>query len=283
MEHASSVTEMEDPSVASIDARTDPEAANAAVKELLASPAPHVPMIDLPPDGSVTLPGGLIDFDGKLHTEAVVRELNGADEEALAKPEVTKNLGRFMQLLLQRGVTRIGPHENPSNAILGSLLLGDRDTLLLAIRRATYGNDLEMQVDCPACSTTLDVKYDLSTDIPVKKMDDPMQRSFVTRTRDGAELVATLAIGADAEAILNAGNKTVPEINTMLLTRCLSTPAGNPLSLDAVRRLGIQDRHRFVDELTDRQPGPQYQKLELECTTCAKQFPLPLSIVDIFR
>lgn len=266
----------------SIDARLHPEEANRAVQELL-SPAPAVPLIEMPPDGSVTLPGGYIDVEGKLHTDATVRELNGADEEALARPEVGKSLGRFMQLLLQRGVTRVGPYENPSNTVLGSMLLGDRDTLLLAIRRATYGDELALSIECPACNSTLDLKYDLSTDIPMKAMENPLERTFVTKTRSGHELIATLAVGSDAEAILNAGTKSVPELNSLLLSRCLKTPSGNPLGIEGVRRLGIQDRHRFVDELTDRQPGPQYQKLDIECPTCAKEFPLSLTVADLFR
>lgn len=266
-----------------IDARLDPEAANKAVAELM-KPA-EIPLIDEPPDGTVTLPGGYLNpVDGQVYTEASVRELNGADEEALSKPEVGKNLGRFTQLLLQRGVTRIGPFENPSNTVLGSLLIGDRDMLLLAIRIATYGPDLEMTVNCPACSEELDVKYDLRKDIPIRKMDNPLERIFPVQLRDGTELQAALTIGTDQEAVLNAGLKaTVPELNTLYLSRCLSDHTGRPLGVERVRQLGIVDRRKLLEVVTDKQPGPQYSKLDLECPTCAKEFPLALTIMDLFR
>ena len=288
MEHASSMQEMEDPYKASpgagiIDARTDPEAANRAVARALA-PTDGTPVIEPPPDGSVTLPGGYLHVaDGCIYTEAEVRELTGVDEEMLAKPEVTKSLGRFTQLLLQRGVTRLGPFENPDNNMIGSLLVGDRDMLLIAIRCATYGKELEMEVNCPACNELLDLKYDLSTDIPIKRMEDPRERSFVFDTRSGHKLTANLAVGFDQEAILNAGNKTIPELNTLLLSRCVLDDAGVPLGVDGVRALGIQDRRTLLKQITERQPGPKYQEIDITCPVCGKEFPLPLSLYDLFR
>jgi hypothetical protein len=265
-----------------IDARLNPDAANRAVAEAL-RPS-ETPMIDLPPDCSTTLPGGYIHpADGRLYVDADVRELTGADEEALAKPEVTKSLGRFTQLLLQRGVTRIGPFENPNNNLLGSLLVGDRETLLIAIRQATYGTNLEMSVDCPACVEKLDLQYDISKDIPIKPMEDPFNRSFIYTTKDGRDIIANLAVGTDQEFILNASNKSVPELNTLLLSRCLFDKAGVPLGIEGVRALGISDRRELLKQITDRQPGPNYHSLDVDCPVCAKNFPISLTLYDLFR
>lgn len=265
----------------SIDARTNPDAANRAVAEVL-SPT-DTPVIDLPPDGSVILPGGYIAPDGQVFAEADVRELTGVDEEALARPEVTKSLGRFTQLLLQRGVTRVGPFDNPSNSILGSLLIGDRDMLLIAIRRATYGPNLDLSVECPTCAEKLDLQYDLEKDIPVKKMADPLSRAFPYGLKSGKKLTAKLAIGVDQEAILNAGNKTVPELNTLLLSRCITDDAGVPIGVEGVRALGIHDRREILKAITEAQPGPQYQSMSVTCPVCAKEFPLSLTLFDLFR
>ncbi|HET7110108.1 MAG TPA: hypothetical protein VFI41_04510 [Gemmatimonadales bacterium] len=267
-----------------IDARQNPDAANQAVADIFAASTRDTAVIEDPPDGSVELPGGYIHpADGKLYAEAEVRELTGVDEEMLAKPEVTKSLGRFTQLLLQRGVTRIGPFENPSNSIIGSLLVGDRDMLLVAIRRATYGDDLEMEVGCPACGEQLDLKYDLGKDIPVKQMENPLERAFTYTTKKGRQLQANLAVGVDQEAILNASNKTVPELNTLLLSRCVMDKAGVPLGVEGIRALGIHDRRELLKQITERQPGPKYQSLDITCPVCAKEFPLSLTLYDLFR
>jgi len=284
MEHlqaAEEYLEKADADIERIDARTNPDAANRAVAEALTST--DTPVIELPPDGSVNLPGGYIAPDGQVFTQAEVRELTGVDEEALARPEVTKSLGRFTQLLLQRGVTRLGEFDNPNNSLLGSLLIGDRDMLLIAIRRATYGSSLELSVECPACSEKLDLQYDLEKDIPVKKMEDPLNRAFPYGLKDGRKLSCKLAIGVDQEAILNAGTKTVPELNTLLLSRCITDEAGVPIGVEGVRALGIHDRREILKAITEAQPGPQYQSLTVVCPVCGKDFPLSLTLFDLFR
>lgn len=280
MEQASSLQHMEDPYQAGIDARTNPEVANRVTEELF-NPVPEMPVLDAPPDGSVELQAGYVHIDGSVYRDAVVRELNGADEEALSKPEVAKSQGRFMQLLLQRGVTQLGPFDNPTNNQLGSLLIGDRDILLLAIRRATYGNNFEVTVECPACGQSQLATYDLTKDIPIKPLGS--ERQFPVSLKKGRKVMAVLACGTDQEAILNAGNKTVPELNTLLLSRCITDEQGVPLGIEGVRALGMADRRMLLAEITDKQPGPKYQQLELECPTCGKEFPLSIYLQDLFR
>jgi hypothetical protein len=266
-----------------VSALEEPEKAAEIAAAAFSMPN-DVPEPEPLPDGSVTLPGGYRDMDGTIYTEAVVRELNGADEEMLAKPEVVKNLGRFTQLLLQRGVTRIGPYENPDNNKLGSLLLGDRDMLLLAIRCMTYDTTLEMEVGCPACGESLTVKHDLKTEIPIKTMEDPNERDFVMQLRDGSEVKCLLAVGSDQEAILSGSiTKNTAELSSMLLARCVMTLEGKPLGLEGVRRLGIKDRRTLLEEITGRQPGPQYNKIDLTCAACAKEFPMRVDLLDLFR
>jgi hypothetical protein len=282
MEQTSSIISA-DQDRTTIDARTDPGAANEVIRKAL-SPSTAEALIDPPPDCSVYLPGGYIHpADGKIYTEADVRELTGVDEEALAKPEVVKSLARFTQLLLQRGVTRLGPFENPNNNMLGSLLIGDREMLLIAIRQATYGNELEMTVNCPACDEQLDLQYDLSKDIPVKELENRFERSFPYTTKDGRELVAHLAIGTDQEAVLGATNKTVPELNSLLLSRCVKDKAGVPVGIEGVREMGIHDRRELLKLVSEGQPGPKYQTMDIDCPVCGKQFPLALTLFDLFR
>src|SRR3954468_25079938 len=100
---------------------------NATVASLIAFDG-EPPKIDAPPDGTVLLPGGLETDDGIVR-DAVVRELNGEDEEALAK--ASGHTLRYVQALL-RGVETIGG-EPVDNKVLRRLLIGDREELILAI------------------------------------------------------------------------------------------------------------------------------------------------------
>ena len=65
------------------DPRDNPEQANKEIAAALAEAVPDFPIPELPPDDLVQLPGGFVK-DGTLIRTAIVRELTGVDEEALA-------------------------------------------------------------------------------------------------------------------------------------------------------------------------------------------------------
>lgn len=248
-------------------------------------PTVAVPFIQPPPESMFTLPGGgLIDADGTLHKEIEVRELTGADEEALSKAEVTKSMARYMNAIVKRGLVRIGEHDAPSEKLLGELLVGDREMVLLAIRRATYGNDMELTLICPNCAAAVDAKYDLATEIPIHTLDDPMQRRIEVTMRDGKVAVARLPTAADQDVLLGLTGKSLAEANTVLLSRCLITIDGVPAGgAEVAKGLGIKDRRLILDEMTDVQPGPKYGEVMVECPNCGGESPSVISLIDLFR
>ena len=55
-----------------------------------------------------------------------------------------------------------------------TLLAGDRNALMVALRVTGYGTDYKVEVDCPACSERSKHTFDLS-ELPVKRLDiDPV-------------------------------------------------------------------------------------------------------------
>jgi hypothetical protein len=87
-----------------------------------------------PPSGEVKLLAGLYNsFTGELTDTAEVRELTGADEEAIAK---ITDYGRSLLAILERGTVKIGD-KPATKEVLDKLLAGDRDYLLMKIRIVT--------------------------------------------------------------------------------------------------------------------------------------------------
>lgn len=277
------------------DTDIDPIAASEAAQKILAEANEpeddkakgiiDVPFIAPPPDTTVKLPGGgLLDADGTINDEVEVKELNGADEEALSKAEVTKNLGRYIQALVKRGTVRIGRFEKLNDDLLGELLIGDREMLILSIRRATYGDELEMAAVCPVCASAVDVTFDLATEIPITVLEDPRQRSVDMVLRDGRKAVVRIPTAGDQNAIYALTGKTMSEMNTLLIGRCLVTIDGMPASgQQAALSLGIHDRREIVKVMNDIQPGPKYSDVEIECPGCGGEFPLQVRLLDLFR
>lgn len=268
--------------MATINASDNPSLVNAAVARMLedddTAPIPAVVPTELP-DTIVTLSAGHITPTGEVVREAEVRELNGEDEEHISKAVGT---GKFLTAVLQRGVVRVGD-ERPTASLLDSLLSGDRDDLLLGIRRATFGPTATFRATCPHCGEEQDVEVDLRADVPTRTMADPADRVFEVECRAGTAEVC-LPTGAVQRKVLDSTDKTVAELNTALLEGCVREIDGIPVMGPAsVRRLGIRDRERIIEEITDRITGPRLSEVTKGCPSCEGEMALPLSMMALFR
>lgn len=252
-------------------------AAEATSNVEVAVPAPKV-VIPLPPDTTVTLPAGLLDpFEG-LITTAEIRELNGADEEAISK---LNDQGKVLLSILERATVKIGDKE-ATKEDLDSLLAGDREALLLAIRIATFGKDITLAPQCPHCGEMQKFEVDLEKDVEMKMLADE-DRSFTIDCKIG-KVVASLPTGSTQKALINATNKNAAELDTILLKGCIESINGMPvMNLQQIRDLGLKDRRELVKAITDRNPGPQLSDIKKNCESCDKEVALPLTLADLFR
>jgi hypothetical protein len=256
------------------------EDVNKIVNQEVMGSVPEVVIPSLP-DTTVTLSAGLIDpFEGTVSTTAEVRELNGADEEAIAK---LSDPGKALLAILERATVSVGG-QPATKQILGSLLAGDREALLLAIRKATFGSEVEVTTVCDKCPELQTFKIDLEKDVKVKKLDDPLRdRRFTVELKAGLAKV-NLPTGDVQTQIINATDKNSAELDTMLLVACVTEIGDQPvLSPNRIRTLGITDRRLLLDEIASRNPGPQLSEIKKACGTCGQEVYLPLTLAELFR
>lgn len=267
-----------------IVAADNPELANQIVTKVLAGeevaePESGVAFTDLP-DTYVSLPGGLLTLDGDLVREAEVRELTGFDEEALSR---ATTLGKQMTLLLNRAVVSVGG-QKPDQGLLNTLLAADRDTLLLAIRKVTWGAELDLEVMCPACESEQEVKVDLNKDVEVKRLDSPADREFTVELSRGRTATVQLPNGETQRSVIQSEDKTSAELNTLLLKGCIVNIDGDPVfSIDQVRKLSMRDRTSILAEIAERNPGPKLNEVAKTCSACGEEIALPLTLAGLFR
>lgn len=247
------------------------------------NPAPIIAEI---PDTYVKLPAGII-VNNEVVQEAEVRELTGQDEEFLAKAKTSNNAAKYVSTLLQRGVVAIGD-EKATPALLDSLIQGDLDTLIMGVRRATFGNDFEVfNVPCPSCGELNDLELDLK-DIPIKELDDPLIREFYVDMRRGRRAKVEFPTGAVQNELFKKP-VDVAVMNSITLSHCVlafveadgSERPSNGL-LD-VNKLGLADRKAILDFLYDNQPGPRYDQVVAKCHACEGEVPVPLNVGILFR
>jgi hypothetical protein len=235
----------------------------------------------LPPSNSeVLLPGGFIQADGSIVKYAEVRELTGVDEEIIAK---SGSVGRALNVMIQRGLVSIGS-EPAKKEDIDNLLSGDRDTILLGIRRVTFGEEVVFSVTCPACATALDVTVDVTKDIPVKTLEDPVNDRYFTFASKMGEIEVALPTGALQKKLMENTDKTVAELNTMLLAGCVKRINGQPsLGASSVLKLGMSDREKLIQEILTRNPGPRFGEVKTACEACGLEIPMPIGLADLFR
>jgi hypothetical protein len=242
-----------------------------------------IPEVVIPslPETTVTLTAGFLDpLEGTLSTTAEVRELTGADEEAIAK---LSDPGKALLAILERATVSVG-NQPASKQILGSLLAGDREALLLAIRKATFGSEVEVNTVCDKCPELQIFKIDLNKDVEVKTLEDPIKdRRFTVELKAGLAKV-NLPTGDVQTQIINATDKNSAELDTMLLAACVTEIGDQPvISPNRIRSLGITDRRLLLEEIASRNPGPQLSEIKKACKTCGQEVYLPLTLAELFR
>jgi len=233
-----------------------------------------------PLSNEVKLPGGFIDSNGLLIKTAQVRELTGADEEVLA---ASSSSTRALNIVLQRGLVRLGDVA-PTAQDLDNLLAGDRDAILLGIRRVTFGETVTFNVTCPVCATSQEPEINLNTDVVNKELTDPNSEKIFTVNVRGKEVTLALPNGVTSKRLMELENASMAELVTAILTGCIMAIDGEPsMGVITARSLGITDRERLVAEIYDRAPGPRLGEVSKACEACGTEIPLPLSLADLFR
>lgn len=271
------ITAAENPALANKLAQ---EATQIIVEEVVGS----TPMITIPslPDTNIELPGGFYDpLEDTLVTTAEVKELTGADEEDIVR--ITE-IGKALMVILQKGTVSVGG-KPADKETLELLLSGDREALLLGIRCATFGTEIELtDVVCSRCpelqTMTIDLKKDVKTQVLEDRIND---RTFVLDLKVG-KVKVTLPTGSTQNKLVNAPNKNNAELDTLLLSNCVLEINDVQIFGQApIRNLGIQDRRTILEEIAKRNPGPLLNEIKKACNTCGQEVELPLTLADLFR
>lgn len=233
-----------------------------------------------PSSPEVNLPAGFILPTGEVIKTAEVRELNGADEEAISKAGST---AKSLNILLQRGLVKLGD-KPATNDDLDALLSGDRDAILLGIRKATFGSLISLNVRCVSCSENQVTEVDLEKDVPVKELADPINDRVWESTTTSGVIKLSLPNGITQKKLMDNMDKTSAEINTMLLAGCILSVNNAPsIGAQTALALGMADRTSIIEQIIERNPGPRLGEVKKVCRACGEDILLPLSLIDLFR
>lgn len=249
-----------------------------------ASGQPDIPSIDQPGPGQVNLSYG-VEVGGERRTLASVRELTGADEEAIAKLDRRRDnyIPLLQDKILQRAVVDIGGRQVGPDE-LGQLLLGDRDKLFFEILMLTFGETKEYEgVECPHCDTPADYEITIRGMVTFKESEISSPTTTVL-LRDGREVVVGYPVGEDLLAVYSKDKDTsAADRNTIMLGRCIESVNGEPPRPNGhsfARDLGVADR-RIIIKAMDSAPAMEFKEVEVSCETCGQSRPIILGWADL--
>jgi len=238
------------------------------------------PEIKSPADNTVELPGGFLTPAGEVLRTAEVRELNGRDEEAIAK---ASNVGKALGTIIQRGTVSIGDLK-AEESVLDRLLAGDLDALLLGIIKSTFGTTVDIPSYCAKCEDYKIVTVDLNEDIKVKVLADPINDRVFTVQGKKDLFTVSLPTGITQKALIKNADKTEAEQTTILLEDCILKINENPVySPVQVQNLGMVDRKSIVKEINKRVPGPQFTDITVTCPECEGEVTVSINLGTLFR
>ena len=246
--------------------------------------------IEQPEEGFFLLPGGYLDSGGTLHREVRLRPLTGREEEWIADPTREWTEAALVTALLRRCVERIGPNR-PTEAIIRSLSIGDRDYLMLRLRQITFGKRVEMTLVCPRseCAQKMDVDLELDQLSIAVKPVAPHEALILSEEaalfdeegRLQREVLFRIPNGADQEAARGWSALGERERVVRLLSRCILMIGPDAVTPDRVARLSTKG----VEEITAamERSSPQVQiEMEARCPECAEVFSHEFDVVPFF-
>jgi hypothetical protein len=212
-------------------------------------------------DGCFDLPGGLVLDDGRRLGRAELRPLTGREEEWVAQHATTPSAMMATRILSDCFVRLDELPVDPN--IVRKLLVGDRDYLILQLRRMTLGDRIAAVFSCPACKVAMDVDF-LAEDILV----EPRPQDTATYTWQHVRF--RLPNGADQEAVANL---SVDEAVDVLFARCVIDDGGKPLT--------PEERSAVIAEMDRRAPQIDLE-LDLTCPECGHSFTTPFDCTAFF-
>jgi hypothetical protein len=227
--------------------------------------------------GAFTLPGGYVDGQGVLHRRGLMRAPTGRDERWLQSLPASSPQALVVTELLRRCVRRIGPHR-ASREMMCELGVGDRDYLLLQMRRAVAGSHWPMLLECPEPSCAERMDLDLVIDqVPVQ---EGSAGASVRVALPLAEVEARLPNGGDQEA--SARDQGDPAtLSDRLLERCVlrvsPLQADGPCSTGA---LTASERAQIAAAIEQVMPGVALE-LEAACPECRRTFSVPFDVAGL--
>ncbi len=241
---------------------------------------------------TVILPGGYVDNDATAHREVELTPLTGREEELLAEYR-SREVASLITTVLQRCIRRIGTISPVSQEMIRSLLIADRQYLLLKLRELTLGDTIRASIFCPwpDCGKKIMVSFSID-DIPLielvnqgptYKMELSAEAAFVADSAEThREIVFRLPNGGDQEELASIVVQDEIRAQALLLQRCIhSIGLLQDLDEKTIGRLSPLARREIEQQMEAVAPKVELT-MESTCPECDREYAVPFDVQNFF-
>jgi hypothetical protein len=212
--------------------------------------------------------------------EPALRAMTGFEEEVVEREGAGDNTARLCNEIVARCLVPPGADFATALARVRSMTVAERDVSLVRLRRISLGDEVELELRCPACGRSSAATFRL----------DALPLPAVLRAREDVEVDlpqgrATLRLptAGDQEALLDARLATPSERRTHLLARTLLRigAAAGPFEPDDVRGLPVAARNALEGALEAALPDLDLA-MAARCSECGHEFTEQLDVAAFF-
>ena len=205
-------------------------------------------------------------YEGAWRRSVWLRAWNGHDEAALTGEGAAEYPAARTTLLLSRCVFADRDSGPASTKLVRGLTAGDRDALLLHLRRITVGRRIAALVHCERCHEALELDVEIESLIGAPARDEDGVHEL-TVERDGSPCTVRFRVpdGGDMEDAAPLAVRDPAAAERLVLQRCIEGPAVEELSPAVIDRV--------CEAMRERDPQAE-MLLEGSCFKCGERFTL---------
>lgn len=222
---------------------------------------------------TLVLPGGLW-LDGVCYREAGLRPLTGDDEAFLLEVGESLLPAQRVTGLLGRCLIHLGPLNPVTPNAVRNLTVGDREALLLHLRRLTLGDRLQCVLSCPDpdCGEKMDLDLKVSDLLLSPYPHTQASHETTVRESDTAYRVRfCLPTGADQEAAAGLARKDSQAAADLLLRRCVECVTAEDDDGEPLEDWPPAVAHQLPAIMAELDPQAELV-LNLACPVCGHAF-----------
>jgi len=217
-----------------------------------------------------TIPGGYHVNGSRCH-QVRLRELTGEDHIFLLDTVGTLPPALWTTEVLHRCLSGVDGVEDVSREQVRSLNVGDREALLLQLRRLSLGDRLDCVLNCPSpeCQEKLDLE--LRADELLQSVPPRVGEAHYVKLKDGDATCTVrfrLVTGEDQEAVVELARHDHRAAADVLLRRCVESVVSTG---EAIVELPSAMKEQLGELMSELDPHAEV-RLNVTCSACGRAF-----------